>query len=210
MMREPEAGRVKTRLVPPLAYHEASALYEAFLADIFCKLKRLRGADVFAAYTPERSRQKAASFVPPGVECFPQRGSDLGMRMNNAFAGLLGRGYQRVVMIGSDSPDMPLSRINDGFAALDGKCDAVFGPALDGGYYLIGLKRPTLLPFEGVPWSTATVLADTLRRIKGSLSYKLIKPWHDIDTFDDIRLLRKRSAPRTYETALGLGLVKGP
>lgn len=207
-MRAPEAGSVKTRLVPPLTYSEASALYEAFLADIFGKLKRLRGADLFAAYTPSRPRQSAASFVPPGIECFPQRGSNLGERMHGAFAGLLGIGYRKVVMIGSDSPDMPLARINDGFSALD-EADAAFGPALDGGYYLVGLKRPTRLPFENIPWSTATVLSDTLKRIKGALSYKLIKPWHDIDTFDDIRLLRKRSAPRTFELALKAGFVKG-
>ncbi len=209
MMRSPEAGSVKTRLVPPLTCFEASALYEAFLSDIFCKLKRLRGADLFAAYTPSRSRQRVASFVPPGVGCFPQAGTNLGMRMQNAFESLFGLGYKSVVMIGSDSPDMPLARVKEAFAALDGKCDAVFGPALDGGYYLVGLKKPTRLPFDNIPWSTATVLSETLKRIKGSLSFKLLKPWHDIDTFDDIRLLRKRSAPRTFEFALKAGFLKG-
>lgn len=209
MMRAPEPGSVKTRLVPPLTHEGAATLYEAFLSDIFNRLGRIGWADIHVVYTPETARQRAAMIVPPSMECFPQAGSDLGERMYNAFENLLGRGYKRVVMIGSDSPDMPIGRIKEAFSALKGGTDVVFGPALDGGYYLIGLKRPTRLPFEGVAWSTATVLSDTLEKIKGALSFKLIKPWHDIDTVEDLKLLKKRSAPRTFEASLRLGLVEG-
>lgn len=209
MMRAPEPGSVKTRLVPPLTDEGAASLYEAFLYDIFGRLDGIGWADIHAAYTPENARQRAAMIVPPSIECFPQRGGDLGERMYNAFENLLGRGYKRVVVIGSDSPDMPIGRIKDAFSALKGDTDVVFGPALDGGYYLIGLRKPTRLPFDGVAWSTATVMSDTLKKIRGALSFKLIKPWHDIDTVEDLKLLKKRSAPRTFEASLRLGLVKG-
>ncbi len=115
--------------------------------------------------------------------------------MRNGFIDGFAMGYRRVVLIGSDIPDLPLKFIAEAFSALEEK-DAVIGPAYDGGYYLIGFKKPTFVPevFERVAWGTQTVFEATMKVLKGlSQRVQILKPLRDIDTVDDLKNLNESS-----------------
>ena len=115
-----------------------------------------------------------------------QVGSNLGERMKNAFKKGFEDGYERVVLIGSDLPDISSKHIESGLEALK-EVDAVFGPALDGGYYLIGLSQLKSCVFDNKPWSESHLLHVTLEELtQNNIPYKLLEPLNDIDTFEDL------------------------
>ena len=189
MMKYPEPGKVKTRLVPPLTHSQAASLYGCFLSDIFAALSNLSGIEIHAAYAPGAPEKEVRALVPERFAIFRQEGAHLGERMRNAFSRLLSS-YEKVSMTGTDSPDLPISLISDSFDRLDSS-DAVFGPAKDGGYYLVALKKPADVLFDGIKWGGGTVLADTLEKARGAgISTALLEPWHDIDRPEDLGYLR--------------------
>ncbi|HLC18563.1 MAG TPA: TIGR04282 family arsenosugar biosynthesis glycosyltransferase [Thermodesulfobacteriota bacterium] len=208
MVKVPEPGYVKTRLVPALTEVEAAGLYECFLKDIFGKLSMLEHVDLFAAYTPRGHKKRIAGLLPDGVGLMPQKGNSLGDRMYNVFRRLLVKGYKRVLVLGSDSPDLPLGYVEDAFRCLGEKgSEMVLGPALDGGYYLVAMDILTRIPFTGISWSTDRVLKETLKRARqGNINARLIEPWHDIDTPGDIDKLRGNEA--APESARFIGSLK--
>jgi rSAM/selenodomain-associated transferase 1 len=124
-----------------------------------------------------------------GVRLVDQIGDDLGSRMNQAFETLFAQGYTHGLIVGTDTPSLPLERFQQALAALESH-DLVLGPALDGGYYLIGLNRPIPGLFTEIPWSTEQVLALTQEKA-GALGLKtaLLAPWRDVDTIDDLQAL---------------------
>ena len=126
-------------------------------------------------------------WLGPGVALRPQSGGDLGARMAAAIADAISGGAERVVVIGTDCPDVTPDVVAAAFTRL-GAADVVLGPASDGGYYLIGMSRPHRVLFEGVPWSSATTLRATLARARaGGLSVALLDERRDIDTAEDWR-----------------------
>jgi hypothetical protein len=191
MLKSPAPGRVKTRLTPPLTPEQASSLYRCFIEDTMRTVLGIPGVDVFAAYSPESDPGYTARLAA-GSEVFAQSGADLGERIFSVFSRLFAGGYSNVVVIGTDSPDLPPSFIEDAFARLaGGEADMVLGPADDGGYYLVGLGTLARAPFEGVAWSTETVLDETLEKARGAgLAVSLLGPWHDIDRPEDLEYLR--------------------
>ncbi len=127
-----------------------------------------------------------------------QIGGDLGRRMSHAFTHGFQRGYGAIIAIGSDCPGLDEACLRRADELL-GHTDVVLGPATDGGYYLIGLRRPEPRLFAGIEWSTATVLATTLARIQEcGLSYALLEEKDDID---DLAALRGHQANRTVDPA---------
>lgn len=208
MLKVPEPGAVKTRLVPPLSYEEASGLYTCFLKDIFEKVSRLKGVRVYASYTPAWAAESISGMVPDSIEIFPQEGVDLGERMYNAFKTLFDRGHKLVSLIGSDSPDMPLEFIEESFRLL-GPARVALGPAEDGGYYLMSMDEPITAPFVNMRWSNNTVLRETLKRLdEKSVRYELLDPWHDIDRVEDLPLLKENGlAPRSCEFLRALKIL---
>lgn len=123
------------------------------------------------------------------VSLLDQIGEDLGQRMHRASVDLFAKGYKQVIIVGADVPTLPLSVYQDALAILD-RSDLVLGPALDGGYYLIGLKRPAEQLFTGVPWSTDQVLAVTQQKAKTlGLTVELTTAWRDVDTIADLQSL---------------------
>jgi hypothetical protein len=111
--------------------------------------------------------------------------------MSNAFRKAFDTGFKRVVLVGSDIPDLPLEVIEEAFISLK-EGDATIGPAYDGGYYLIGFKEKTFSPqvFEGLAWSTATVFAETMKVLKQfDQRVHTLKLLRDIDTIEDLRHL---------------------
>jgi len=199
MLKAPRPGSVKTRLVPPLSHEEAAGLYRCFVQDIFGSVLRLKGVSVYAAYAPE-GRDDLSGLIPEGVKSFPQDGRGLGRRILNVFKKLFAEGFEKITVIGSDSPDLPLDYIKEAFALLDCRTRLVLGPAEDGGYYLIAMNESNAGLFTGIRWSTKDVLKDTIKKAReSSVSFKLLETWHDIDTAEDLKYLRKsRSAPLSF------------
>lgn len=196
MVKTPRPGSVKTRLVPPLSYKEAAGLYRCFLKDIFNSVLKLKGVSIYAAYAPEGG-QDLIRLIPECIKAFPQEGRGLGRRICNVFKTLFANGYEKITVIGSDSPDLPRNYMKDAFSRLDNRVKLVLGPAKDGGYYLIAMNEFNAGLFTGIPWSTGDVLAETIKKARAnSIRFKLLEPWHDIDTADDLHYLKKsRSAP---------------
>lgn len=192
--KTPLAGRVKTRLCPPLTHHQAALLYRAFLQDIAESCGQLRNVDLALAYSGEPAPLR--ELVGLDWRFVEQVGFDLGERMSRATIWAVSQGYRRVVLIGSDSPGMPLSHLQQAFEGLWSN-EVVIGPSMDGGYYLIGFGQatdgrhrwvPTI--FEEITWSTQHVFRQTLGRLDESVRLVLLSPWYDVDTRDELQFLQ--------------------
>jgi len=186
--RAPRLGGVKRRLAAGIGVVPALRFYRNALGRIFCELKRLRGFEIVFSITPDR-----AKFRPlPGPPRIGQGNGDLGVRMDRAF-----RRYprRRVLLIGADIPGLSAAILRQAATCLK-HCDAVFGPAADGGYYLVGMaaRRPAR-PFAGVRWSSRYALADTLANFGG---FRVAKGpvLQDIDTKADLEREQKTGLRR--------------
>lgn len=198
--REPVPGRVKTRLTPPFTAEDAAELYTAMLLDIASQHAGEAGDwDRALWYTPPEAESWFRAALPPGYTLEPQRGADLGARMNALFNHSAQQGYTRVVLRGTDSPTLPPERVPQAFERLETH-DAVFCPDLDGGYNLVGLRKPEPALFE-IELGVGTVLEQTLSRASSMrLSVALLPEHHDVDTAEDVERLRSEAldtAPRT-------------
>ena len=186
--KKPSAGMVKTRLVPPLSPEDASSLYECMLQDTIDKIAGLSGITLFVCYQDDPGADTYFRDIAPDIELFPQATGDLGRRMQQAFTQLFSRGFREIAIIGSDSPDLPPEIIHEVFTSLeDDQTDIVFGPAEDGGYYLIAMCRLWRELFAGVSWSSETVLAESLEIARDSfLGVALLPQWYDVDRPEDL------------------------
>jgi uncharacterized protein len=194
-LRYPELGAIKTRLAETLGDDLTYELYCSFLADISVMVREIN-AETIIVY----SGANGVSFPYfPGIECLHQRGNNIGERMQGAFIDILAKGFERCVLIGSDSPDIPAALVNDAFNKLD-SADIILGPSSDGGYYLIGCKRQSVFPsiFDGINWSTSEVFTETIKRItEAGLKFALLQQWSDIDEFDDLKIFYQRNINRS-------------
>lgn len=193
--KAPIAGEVKTRLCPPLTPDEAATLHGSFVLDMLerTKLAVVKLQIPFHRYLACAPSSELVFFKimeeRQAVRLLDQTGEDLGQRMHRTFADLFAKGYQHVIIVGTDVPTLPLSVYHEALTIL-GRSDVVLGPALDGGYYLIGLKQPAEQLFAGVPWSTDQVLAVTQQKAKAlGLSVELTTAWRDVDTIADLQSL---------------------
>jgi uncharacterized protein len=195
--KEPTPGQVKTRLTPPLSPEMTCRLYQCFLEDIIEETVRLPGMEPALAYTPAGARGFFQDLAPPGLRLVAQEGRDLGERQARAFAWGFAGGFDTVLLRGSDTPDLPGDIMLEAKEKLSaGPAQVVLGPSPDGGYYLIGLK--TLYPrlFEGLSWSSGSVLAETLSRARElDLNVHLLPSWRDIDTYADLVDFLRRPHP---------------
>lgn len=178
----PEPGKVKTRLAAVIGPELATELYHHFIEATFACAGQLKNATQIAAFTPADKASVFRQMFPGERQWLAQVPvPDLGTRMRAAVQTMLQRGYGRVLIIGSDSPDLPASHLNEAAAALPTH-DLVLGPAEDGGYYLIGLKSDYAQLFENITWSTASVLQQTLVAAQRlGLRVHLLPPWYDVD-----------------------------
>ena len=187
--RQPEPGKTKTRLAATVGDEVAAALYAAFVQDLLARVPQL-AEQFLLAVTPDTAPTRAwfKSQVPDAV-LLPQPDGDLGGRIDWFFRTAAEQGGSRIVLIGSDSPDLPSGHITAAFAALQ-DVDLVLSPASDGGYVLIGLRQPNAALFQDIPWSSAATLTATLERAAAlGLSTRLIAPWYDIDTIQNLGTL---------------------
>ena len=188
--KKPEAGKTKTRLSPPLSQKQVVALYRCLLLDTLDLMQRVEGVDHVIAYTPTTAAAYFREIAPPGFTLVPQPGHDLGERLHGLLALYLRRGYQQAVVMSSDGPTLPASLALRAFEELgEPLVDVVLGPSDDGGYYLIGLKKPCRALFQ-VVMSTPTVLRETLEKAREQgLHATCLPTWYDIDTPEDLARL---------------------
>lgn len=181
--KTPLPGRVKTRLSPPLSPRQGADLYRCMLLDTIERTAGLQVDTVLFHEGSEHFFREAA----PGATLVHQRSGGLGLRLEHAFDTLAEMGYGPRLVIGTDAPDLPLGFVAEAFQALEQGHDAVFGPAEDGGYYLVGVKGHYGALFTDIPWSTAQVLQASLVQAAASgLSAALLPPWYDLDSYRDL------------------------
>jgi len=187
--KRPAAGCTKTRLTPPLTPAQAAQLYECFLRDTLALARAVPGVTRFIYYAPA----EAAGYfktLAPDFQLTPQVGADLGARLDHALTSFLAQGFQRVVVMDSDSPSLPPDYVSQAFAAL-AHHDVVLGPCDDGGYYLIGLTQPQPRLLHEVVMSQPHVLRDTLALAQQlGLRGALLPHWYDVDTVAELAQLQ--------------------
>jgi uncharacterized protein len=205
MTKAPQAGRVKTRLVPPLTLEEAAELNKCFLRDTAaaisiacCSGGGFKPSNAttlqcrpIAVYTPVGAESAYSDILPAGFSLLPQRGDKFGERLYFAVEDLFKCGFESVCLIDSDSPTVPAENFAEAIELLSMHEDrVVLGPSDDGGYYLIGVKKPHRHLFEQIDWSTERVLNQTIQRATEiRLEVKLLPTEYDVDDGASLRRL---------------------
>jgi rSAM/selenodomain-associated transferase 1 len=198
LAKEPEPGRVKTRMVPPLSPQQASDLYSEMLQDVLIASGRMALeiglAPILAVHPPSAALTLARS-APREFQVVPQRGADLAERMEWAIREAAASGADRTLLRGSDSPTLDFEQIETALASLD-DVDLVISPDLGSGYNLIGVRKATPGLFDH-PMSTRTVLEDTLANAAAlGLRAEIQRASFDLDTASDLsRLAAAREGP---------------
>jgi len=197
-VKYPQPGKVKTRLAESIGAESAATVYKEFV-EIFLRRYHLFFSGYCTIYfDPAEEEARIRQWLGESYHYLPQPPGDLGRRLAIGFDRLL---EQRscAVALGSDSPDLPMETIQEAVEALE-RCDVVLGPALDGGYYLIGLSRAIPELFDEMPWSAPTLFERTVSKIDElGVSMHLLPPWHDIDRFEDLEALSRSSDPGIQE-----------
>lgn len=208
----PQPGAVKTRLAAETSSEWAARVAAAFLQDTLDRLAAFPARRILV-FAPRAAATAAFTALAAGRFILtPQIEGTLGQRMAAFFQQHLRAGAGKVVLLGTDSPTLPLALVEQAFRELD-RADLVLGPATDGGYYLIGCGSRLPPVFDGITWSGSGVLAETVARLEDpTWTLALLPPWYDVDTLADWRMLRGHlralrragidpQAPRTEELA---------
>ena len=197
--KEPRAGHSKTRLSPPLSPSEAAELAAAALHDTLAAVSA----------TPVSRRVlaldgRAGEWLPPGFEVIPQRGAGLDQRLASAFEDAGGP----AVLIGMDTPQVTPALLGRAIAQLALRDnDAVIGPAVDGGYWAIGVREPRRALFEGVPMSsTRTFSLQLARLLAAGLTVARLAPLRDVDLIEDAHVVAQLAPGTRFAGALGAAL----
>ena len=186
--RDPVLGKVKTRLSPFLEDESILKLYTCFLKDSLDTIRQVENTDRFVGVAPSNESGFFTGILAPNIQLFVQEGEQLGDKMRQAIQDRFAEGYERVVIIGSDSPSLPVSYID---RALNSDKDLFLGPSTDGGYYLIGMREKMTEVFDGVTWGTQTVLRETFQRlIQKGVKLELLPVWYDVDSPEDLKFFK--------------------
>lgn len=186
--RDPVLGKVKTRLSPFLKEDAILKLYTCFLQDSLDKIRQVKDVDHFVGVAPSNESGFFNGTSGSDIRLFVQEGKDLGDKMRRAIQDRFAEGYKRVVIIGSDSPSLPVSYITQAFGS---DKDMVLGPSTDGGYYLIGMRGKVVEVFDEVTWGTETVLRETCERLmRSGADMELLPVWYDVDNPEDLKFFK--------------------
>jgi rSAM/selenodomain-associated transferase 1 len=184
----PRPGAVKTRLAAETSPEFAAEMARAFLLDTIERVENVNARRVLA-YSPSDAEPAFAEMAAGRFELVPQSEGDLGTRMACFFADRLAEGADAVVLLGTDSPTLPLAFVGQAFDEL-AQANVILGPATDGGYYLIGCSGKVPPLFEGIHWGTSTVLRQSIARLADpDWRLALLPPWYDVDSLEDLRML---------------------
>lgn len=175
-------GKVKTRLAKAIGDFGAFEVYKELVEITEMETNRLEDCDIHIYFSDVIIDSKWVE-----KRKFVQEGASLGERMENAFKNGFDQGYKKIIGIGSDLPDLNADVMLEGFQALD-EMETVFGPAEDGGYYLIGMNSLHGGIFENKSWSTDKLLDETLSDLKANkITVALLEELNDIDTIEDLK-----------------------
>lgn len=230
-VKYPKEGFVKTRLAKDIGSKNAVLLYRLFVETV---LKRTKDKCFkrLIFYTPNGKEKEFKSWLGNREKFYPQKGRSLGQKLSNAFKFAFQNGAKRVIIIGTDSPSINKNTIRKAFKVLDNK-QCVIGPALDGGYYLIGLSflwyrkvyntslttenRRKLSPkaifliegiFKGIKWGTKKVFRQTISKLRQlKINYSFLDKNFDVDTYQDLLLLKGTLQKKQGMDLSGLGPI---
>ena len=192
-LKAPQPGAVKTRLAESVGAAVACDAYRALVGTLLEGIASLDAVEL--RFAPDNAAQEIQPWQRAGWSVAPQGHGDLGARLQRAFAEAFRHGGQRVVIIGSDCPEVSVQDVRAAWRALRSN-DVVLGPAADGGYWLVGLREPQPSLFATIPWSTEKVLPETLERARAAgLDLALLRELSDVDTVADWNRFLAR-APR--------------
>lgn len=186
----PVPGKVKTRLAKDVGPEKAAQLYSAMIERVanftLSPLPRTQFEILFHCDPIRTADEYKAHFARHGVGIEMQEGEDLGARLNHSISDVLTR-FARVLTIGSDCLEITPALVEEAARSLEQGNDVVLGPATDGGYYLVGMQRPQPELFQGIEWSTDSVLRATIAKCKQlNLKVHLLAELSDIDTVKDL------------------------
>jgi len=202
----PQAGQVKTRLSKDVGAEHGTRLYTLFVEDLAETLKRSE-AQIICCFHPAERKEAFRRWLGSGFRYLAQEGQGLGERLEHAFVHAYSLGFDRVIVIGSDSPDLPASLLDRALESL--KChNAVIGPSDDGGYYLIGFHVDIFCPsvFRDIEWSTERVFDQTLRKLnQAEVDVQMLPKWQDVDTGRDLDQLVRRNADTPFAASKTFG-----
>lgn len=189
-LKFPEPGRVKTRIAAESSPERAAEIYQEMAETVLSRIENSGHSDLRVLFDPPERRTEVRAWIEPlGTpihEFRPQVDGDLGARLAAAFKDGFEDKYEQVAVIGTDSPEIESRHIENSWAALGDGNDAAFGPALDGGFYLLALKRPTPSLFDDIQWSQTDTLEQCLLRMRNlGLESTVLSALHDIDTLAD-------------------------
>lgn len=191
--KAPLAGQSKTRLSPPLKPEECAALSACFIRDLSRTIQSLAddgGVSGYAVYTPAGYEASLRQLLPSRFALILQGNGDLGDRLVKATVDLLSAGHCGAILLNSDSPTLPKAILRQAVEAVRGGDNITLGPALDGGYTLIGLSKPHPQLFSNIPWSTSEVYRLTLERAREiGLPVASVPGWYDVDDAASFQML---------------------
>jgi len=198
--REPLLGQVKSRLASEIGEQEALAVYQAMLLRLGELLVGAEIAEWDLWVTSNISHEKFLS-ICNRKNIYLQNGQDLGVKMDCAIRQtLMDKNVENAILIGSDCPSLTKDYLEQALLALDSGSDVVLGPAEDGGYVLVGMRRPIAAVFKGIPWGSAEVMQRTLQALRANdLSYRLLDTLWDVDRPEDLSRLQLLEPPLNWK-----------
>lgn len=188
MAKVPGFGDVKTRLRPILSEDQCSSLATCFLLDTIANLEASFD-NILIAFTPEKALSHLKSLIKSEHKLITQKGNDLGERLKTAIAEAFEMGFAPIIVVGTDSPNMPVDLPAKVLAHLSPRENGVvIGPTEDGGYYLIGVSKQIDDLFNGVTWGANSVFDETISKVNeiGNLDLLILPEWFDVDEPDDL------------------------
>ncbi len=192
MTRYPEPGKCKKRLAKHIGAEDAAEIHRRLAErtiQVCCAFRKESGAELVVLYSGG-SRYLMENWLGKNTRLLRQKGAHLGERMKKAFDWAFGRGAKRAILVGTDCPELSEEVLLEGFSLLS-QCDLVLGPARDGGYYLIGLRRPCSALFENISWGSSKVLDETIQKARAvGLSTRFTRALSDLDTVEDLLLFQ--------------------
>lgn len=176
-----QPGEVKTRLAASIGHESAASLQRLFVQTLLCRFRNMADRRVLC-FTPPEAADSFRQLDLASWTLEPQASGNLGTRMQRYFAsGLSAAKPPRTILIGSDSPDLPLEYLQEALDKLR-EVPVVLGPTTDGGYYLIGLSQTVPPIFDDIPWSTSAVWPQTTARLTAAgIPYHVLPGWYDVD-----------------------------
>jgi rSAM/selenodomain-associated transferase 1 len=182
-VKAPRVGAVKTRLAQEIGAERACEAYQKLVRTVLGKIGSL--VNVQLRYSPDDAESEVQPWRKSSWTAAAQGAGDLGERLARGFSDAFKSGASRVAIIGSDCPWLDVADIEEAWSEVETH-DVVLGPARDGGYWLIGLRRPLPELFTGIAWSTPHVLMQTLERARPrDLRVRLLRELRDVDTLED-------------------------